>query len=164
MMEAARVVVDLIDQERGVCADLESVLQAEREALTTFSADAVAGCVRRKDVLQGELALLVQGRRHAVSALAKELGVDAADGRVVPLLPYIPEPMARRLREAVARLRQSLVRTRRLQRVNGALINASLRLVGDLVQVYRQFVPGTQYDDRAAIRPGPTPDMLDQRV
>ena len=54
-MEAARMVVELIDHERGVCADLEAVLHAERQALTAFSADAVAGCVRRKDALQSEL-------------------------------------------------------------------------------------------------------------
>jgi flagellar biosynthesis/type III secretory pathway chaperone len=158
------MVVELIDHERGVCADLEAVLQAEREALTAFSAGAVAGCVRRKDALQSELALLVQERRRAVRALAGELGVEADDGRVVPLLPHLPEPVARRLREAVTRLRQSLVRTRRLQRVNGALIDASLRLVGDLVQVYRQLLPGTQYDGRAVIRPGPARETLDQRA
>ena len=163
-MEAARMVVELIDHERGVCADLEAVLHAERQALTAFSADAVAGCVRRKDALQSELALLVKERRRAVRALAGELGVEADDGRVVRLLPLLPEPIARRLREAVARLRQSLVRTRRLQRVNGALIDASLRLVGDLVQVYRQFLPGTQYDGRAVIRPGPARETVDQRA
>jgi flagellar biosynthesis/type III secretory pathway chaperone len=163
-MGAAGVVRKLIERERGVCADLEAVLQAEREALTDFSSDGVAQCVRRKNSLQRELTSLIERRREAVRALGREIGIAAEDGRVVPLLGHLPAPTAAGLQSEIAALRETLVRTRRLQRINGALIDASLELVGELVEVYRQFLPGVHYDARATVRPGAAPDAIDQRA
>jgi len=163
-MEAAGTVGWLIERERVVCADLEAVLHAEREALETFSSDAVSRCVRRKAALQGELVRLVERRREAVRTLAGELGVAADDGRIVPLLEQLPNRVAAELREAIGGLRQTLLRTRRLQRVNGVLIDESLKLVGELVRVYRQLLPGTRYDGRAVVKPGLTPMGVDERV
>jgi len=163
-MGAAGTVGRLIEQERAVCADLEAVLLAEREALESFSSEAVSRCVREKSVLQGELARLVESRRQAVRMLAGELGMNTDDGRIVPLLQRLPQPVATELREAVGALRKGLIRTRRIQRVNGALIDESLRLVGEVIQAYSQFLPGTRYDRRAMVKPGPTPDGIDQRA
>ena len=163
-MGAAGTVGRLIEQERAVCADLEAVLLAEREALESFSSEAVSRCVREKSILQGELARLVESRRQAVRMLAGELGMNTDDGRIVPLLQRLPQPVATELREAVGALRKGLIRTRRIQRVNGALIDESLRLVGEVIQAYSQFLPGTRYDRRAMVKPGPTPDGIDQRA
>ena len=79
-------------------------------------------------------------------ALGCEIDVDADDGRLAPLLSHLPPTVAPELRAALKGLREVLVRTRRVQRVNGALIDASLKLVGDLVQVHRHFLPGTSYE------------------
>lgn len=163
-MEAAGTVRDLIERECVVCGELADVLHAERDALTSFSVNAVSDCVRRKGVLHAQLVSLVQRRRDAVRELGRELGVEADDGRVTPLLPHMPAGLASELRGAVAGLRGTLMRTRHLQRVNGALIDASLRAVGELVGVYRRFLPGTRYDGRATVTPGLTPDALDQRA
>jgi hypothetical protein len=140
------------------------VLHAAREALESFSPGDVAQCVRRKGALQGELSQLVERRRNAVRILATTLGIEPSGGGVVPLLPHVPAPQASRLRDALGALRTTLLRIRRLQRVNGALIDASLRLIGEVVHAYRQLLPGTRYDERAAINPGPTPDAVDQRA
>lgn len=163
-MGSAGTVGRLIDEEREVCADLEAVLLAEREALESFSSEAVARCVREKFALQGKLARLVECRRQAVRMLAGELGIDTDDGRIVPLLQRLPLPVATRLREAVGALRKGLIRTRRIQRVNGALVDESLRLVGEVIQAYSQFLPGTRYDRRAMVKAGPAPDGIDQRA
>lgn len=163
-MEVAGTVRALIQQECAVCGELADVLQAERDALTSFSADAVTECARRKGALHAELVGLVQRRKEAVRELGRELGVAADDGRVSRLLPHMPAASASELRGAVAGLRGTLIRTRHLQRVNGALIDASLRRVGELVSVYRRFLPGTHYDGRATVTPGPTPDAVNQRV
>jgi flagellar biosynthesis/type III secretory pathway chaperone len=163
-MEAAVVVKDLIEQERVVCAELAQVLHAERDALTRFSADGVTECVRRKDGLHARLSALARERRRAVDDLARVLGLRGGDGRVASLLPGLPSAMAAEIRHAVAGLRQVLLETRRLQRVNGVLADASLRMVGELLRAYRQLLPGTRYDGRAMVTPGPSPDALDQRV
>jgi flagellar biosynthesis/type III secretory pathway chaperone len=163
-MEAAVVVKELIERERAVCAELAEVLHAERDALTRFSADGVTACVRRKDGLQAQLSALARERRRAVEALGRTLGLDGGHGRVASLLPGLPAAMAGELRRAVAGLRQILLEARRLQRVNGVLADASLRMVGELLRAYRQLLPGTRYDGRAMVTPGPTPDALDQRV
>lgn len=163
-MEAAAAVKDLIERERAVCAELAQVLRAERDALTQFSADGVTECVRRKDELQAQLSALARERRRAVEDLSRALGVGNADGRVTSLLPDLPSASAAEIRRSVAGLRQMLLETRRLQRVNGVLADASLHMVGDLLRAYRQLLPGTRYDGRAMVTPGPTPDALDQRV
>ncbi len=163
-MGAAGTVGRLIERERAVCTDLETVLLAERQALEEFSSEAVSQCVRKKLALQGELERLVECRRQAVRTLAGELGVNADDGRIVPLLPQLPPPVAAQLREAMSALRKRLIRTRRLQRVNGAVIDESLRLVGEVIQAYSRFLPGTRYDGRAVVKPGVTPDSVDQRA
>jgi flagellar biosynthesis/type III secretory pathway chaperone len=162
-MEAAVVVKDLIERERVVCAELAQVLHAERDALTRFSADDVTECVRRKDGLHARLSALARERRRAVDDLAHVLGL-RGDGRVASLLPGLSSAMAAEIRHAVAGLRQILLETRRLQRVNGVLADASLRMVGELLRAYRQLLPGTRYDGRAMVTPGPGPDALDQRV
>jgi flagellar biosynthesis/type III secretory pathway chaperone len=166
-MEAAVVVKDLIERERAVCAELARVLHVERDALTRFSAAAMTECVRRKEALQAELTVLARARRRAVRDLAATVEAAEAvpdDGRVTALLAHLPADVATELRTAVAGLRQGLLETRRLQRVNGALADASLRMVGDLLGAYRRLLPGTRYDRRATVTPGPTPDALDQRV
>ncbi len=163
-MEAAVVVKDLIERERAVCAELAQVLHAERDALTRFSADGVTACVRRKDGLHTQLVALARERRRAVEDLGRALGLHNGDGRVASLLPGLPSATAVEIRRAVAGLRQMLLETRRLQRVNGVLADASLRMVGELLRAYRQLLPGTRYDGRALVTPGPTPDALDQRV
>ena len=127
------------------------------------SADGVTECVRRKDGLHARLSALARERRRAVDDLARTLGL-RGDGRVASLLPGLPSAMAAELRRAVAGLRQILLETRRLQRVNGVLADASLRMVGELLRAYRQLLPGTRYDGRAMVTPGPSPDALDQRV
>jgi flagellar biosynthesis/type III secretory pathway chaperone len=163
-MEAVGTVRTILEEEEALCADLAHVLRGERDALTSFSPDGVTACARQKDNLHAKLSGLVARRREVVRALGRELGVTAEDGRLGPLLPHLPTETAAGLREAVARLRENLLQARRLQRVNGALIDATLRMVGDLVRVYREFLPGTRYDDRAMVRPGPTRDAVDQRA
>lgn len=163
-MGAAGTVGRLIDEERAVCANLEAVLVAEREALESFSSEAVSQCVGQKLALQEELQRLVERRRQAVRTLAGELGMESEDGRVVPLLPRLPARVAAQLRDGLGALRQRLIRTRRLQRVNGAIIDESLRLVGDVIQAYSQFLPGTRYDGRAVVKPGLPHDGIDQRA
>ena len=163
-MEAAAVVKNLIERERAVCAELAHVLHAERNALTSFSADGVTECIRRKDGLHAQLSALARERRRAVQDLGRALGLGSGDGRVTSLLPGLPAVTAVEIRHAVAGLRQILLETRRLQRVNGVLADASLRMVGELLRAYRQLLPGTRYDGRATVTPGPTPDALDQHV
>jgi flagellar biosynthesis/type III secretory pathway chaperone len=163
-MEMAGTVRALLEREREVCVALAGVLEAERSALTSFSAAAVQRCIREKDTLHGELVALVHRRRAAVRALAGELGVAAGDGRVLPLLGHLPTAVADGLRGALGALREHLLRLRRLQRVNGALIDASAKIVGDLFRVYRQMLPGARYDRQAIVAPGPAPDAIDQRV
>ena len=163
-MEAAAAVKNLIERERTVCTELAEVLHAERDALTRFSADDVTECVRRKDGLHAQLSALASERRRAVEHLGRALGVGGGDGRVTSLLPGLPPVTAAELRHAVAGLRRILLETRRLQRVNGVLADASLRMVGELLRAYRQLLPGTRYDGRAMVTPGPAPDALDQRV
>ncbi len=163
-MGTAETVRALLEREREVCTALASVLQAEREALTSFSAAALTRCVRDKDTLHGELVALVHRRRATVRQLACELGLDRDDGRVLPLLAHLPPGVVTTLREAIAALRESLLTTRRLQRVNGTLIDASLTRVGDLLRLCRRALPGTRYDSRATVTPGPAPDAIDQRA
>jgi flagellar biosynthesis/type III secretory pathway chaperone len=163
-METVETVRALLEREREVCTALAGVLEAEREALTSFSVAALARCVRDKDALHGEFVALVHRRRATVRLLAGELGLERDDGRVLPLLPHLPETVAARLRDTMSALRTSLLATRRLQRVNGALIDASLARVGDLLRVCRQALPGARYDRQATVTPGPAPDAIDQRV
>ena len=163
-MEQAETIRSLIEREREVCTALAGVLQAERDALTSFAPETLMHCVRNKDLLHGELLALVQRRRSTVRELARDLGVEADDGRVHGLLVHLPQAARMRLREALIGLRESLLTARRLQRVNGALIDASLKRVGDILRVCRTSLPGTRYDRRAALTPGPAPDAVDQRA
>jgi hypothetical protein len=162
-MEAAAAVCELIEQERALCAAMDDVLLDERQAVACFSPADVERCHREKTRLQEALVALVERRRAATRALAATVG-GGADGRLASLLGRLSGRDGARLRDALGALRRQLVHTRRLQRVNAALLEGSLALLGELLHAYRQLLPGASYDARAALRPGAAAEAVSRRV
>jgi len=163
-MGGGTAVAELLDRELALANELEAVLRQERDAVTSFASADLERCVRYKGTIHKQLVALVEQRRQAVSRLGEEVGVDAHEGRLSALFGSLRPEMAGSLRERLALVREALMRTRRMQRVNGAIIDASLRFVGAVVDACRQLHPATRYDERAAVRLGQDPGTVSRQA
>jgi len=149
----------MLEEEARVADALAGVLRDERQAIVALQADALLDCLARREALQEQLQVLARSR-HA--SLAEASG----DGppRIVALLPALPNPAQRRVREAVRRLRRSLLVVRAGERQSRALAGASLETTAELLNGLHALRPGTRYGADARLAPPAPVESLDRRA
>lgn len=149
----------MLEEEARVADALAGVLRDERQAIVALQADALLDCLARREALQEQLQTLAQ-RRHAFLAAA----CGEPPPRVVALLPSLPPPAQRRVREAVRRLRRSLLAVRAGERQSRALASASLETTAELLHGLQALLPGTRYGADARLAPPAPIESLDRRA
>jgi hypothetical protein len=149
----------MLDEEARVADAVGDVLRDERRAIVALQADALLDCLARRGALQEQLQALA-GRRHAF--LADATGEQSP--RVVTLLPSLPPAAQRRVREAVRRLRRSLLAVRSGERQSRALAGASLDTTAELLGALHALLPGTRYGADARLAPPAPIESLDRRA
>jgi hypothetical protein len=149
----------MLDEEARVADALAGLLRDEREAVVALRADALLDTLARRAALQEQLQALA-GRRHAF--LAEACG--DRPPRIVALLPSLPPPAQRRVREAVRRLRRSLLAVRAGERQSRALAGASLEITAELLTGLHALLPGTRYGADARLAPATPIESLDRRA
>jgi flagellar biosynthesis/type III secretory pathway chaperone len=150
----------MLAEETRVADALAGVLRDERQAIVALRADALLDCLARRDALQEQLQALARCR-HAF--LAETSGATTPP-RIVALLPALPRGAQRRVREAVRRLRRSLLAARSGERQSRALADASLETTAELLAGLRALLPGTRYGADARLAPPAPLESLDRRA
>ena len=152
----------VLGDETRLCGEIAGVLRDEQRAVVDLRPQAIFACLERREVLQGELARLVERRRALVVGVAAERGTTVPSATaLLPLLPAAPQA---RLRSRLRALRSALLEARGLERQNSLLAGASLESVGDLLRTLRALVPGARYDAEAQVAAPAAAEQIDRHA
>lgn len=153
----------LVGEETALYADLAQVLRAQQEAIVALAPEPLLACLERRAALVRAALEARAARVDELRALAGRHGVDPAESAGEVLVRLAPEPRAR-VRAALARLREALVRVRQLERQTGYLVEEGLAQVQDLVRTLIALVPGARYGADAGLAAPAGVERLDRRA
>lgn len=150
----------VLDDETRTGETLRETLRLEQSAIIGLRPEEVLACVAQRRALHDDLERLAARRRALV---AEALG-DGGGPTVQALLPRLPAEARARLRDAVRRLRRTLLEARSLERQNRILAGASLEVTGELLAALRSRLPGTRYGADARLATTTPAEALDRRA
>ena len=167
MHSSFRNLIQILQRELELHRRLNTLLEAERQAMTRVEADRLLALANEKDCIALQLKALEESRRLSVESIAESAGLSEPESlRLSDLASHAPEAEADELIRIAGQLRETVESSRFENEKNRFLANHSLRVVRDAVKALSQ-APDTKKTYRAggALRAyGAGPQVVTRRA